>query len=162
MKIIGIDPSTTCSGYALLDDGELVDHGIVDLKRNKNAIDRIENMIFELGDYIENNRPQFVYIEEPNGNNMKIARMISNVIGGIMYACYTSDAQFCKVSASEWRKAIGIPLVKDGIHLQRAQLKLEDIAWVKERYGFDCGDDEADAIGIANAAYLRQSETLFE
>lgn len=162
MKIIGMDPSTTCSGYALLEDGELIDHGIVDLKRNKNSIDRIENMIFELGDYIRVNKPQVVCAEEPNGNNMKIARMISYVIGGIMGACYDVDAEFLYIKASEWRKLIGVPLVKNGVHLKREQLKPEDIAWVKERYGFDCGDDEADAIGIANAEFLRRSESLFE
>lgn len=162
MKICGIDPSTTCSGVAILENGKLAAHEIFDMKKNRDAFNRIEIMIFELGDFIQKHKPDVVYVEDPNGKSVKIAKMISNVIGGIMYACYSVGCDFQVVTASQWRSALGIKLVKDGKRLEREGLKAEDIAWVHNMYGIKCGDDEADAICIANAGLLLYKSELFE
>lgn len=162
MKVCGIDPSTTCSGVAILDDGKLVAHEIFDMKKNRDTFDRIETMIFELGDFIQKHKPDVVYVEDPNGKSVKIAKMISNVIGGIMYACYVVGCRLAALTASQWRSALGIRLTKGDKHLTREELKAADIAWVQKRYGIKCGDDEADAICIANAGLLMCGNELFE
>ncbi len=162
MKICGIDPSTTCSGAAIIDNGKLTVHEIFDLKKNRDTFDRIGTMIFELGDFIQKQKPDVVYVEDPNGKSAKIAKMISNVIGGIMYACYVCGCEFELLTASQWRSVLGIKLSSGGKHLTREELKKEDIAWVRDKYGIECGDDEADAICIANAGTLMQTSELFE
>lgn len=162
MKICGIDPSTTCSGAAIIDNGKLTVHEIFNLKKNRDTFDRIGTMIFELGDFIQKQKPDVVYVEDPNGKSAKIAKMISNVIGGIMYACYVIDCKLEVLTASQWRSVLGIKLADGGKHLTRTDLKKEDIAWVQNRYGIKCGDDEADAICIANAGLLLYESELFE
>ena len=162
MKICGIDPSTTCSGVAILEDGKLAVHEIFDMKKNRDAFNRTETMIFELGDFIQTHKPDVVYVEDPNGKSVKIAKMISNVIGGIMYACYVLGCDLEVLTASQWRSALGIRLTKGGKRLEREELKAEDIAWVQKKYGIKCGDDEADAICIANAGLLLYGNELFE
>lgn len=163
LKICGVDPSTTCSGIALLEGDELVEHQILDMKKNKDTLDRTQNMIFELSDFISHYSPDIVYVEEPNGKSVKVVKLISNIIGGIMYACYCNDADFHVVTASGWRSTLGIPLTKNKTRLKRDELKAEDIRWVKEHYKFDCGDDEADAICIAHAGLIfQENDDMYE
>ncbi len=85
--------------------------------------------------------------------------MLSNVIGAIMYVCEETGCGFNKFLPAEWRKIVGLPMGKK----KRAELKAEAVAYVKEQYGLDVGDDEAEAICIGEAASIvTENGKIFE
>lgn len=163
MKICGIDASTTCSGFAIFEDGKLVRHEIIDMKKNRNTEERILEMMFELGDLIKTEKPDVLCIEDTwNKQNIETTKMLSNVIGAIMYVCYDLDCEFNKYLPSVWRSAIGLKLSEGKHKLTRPELKQEAIDYVNKTYGVKCNDDEAEAICIAEAGgVLHDGDDLF-
>lgn len=163
MRIMGIDASTTCSGVAVIDDGKLVYHTIVNMKSNKDTDQRVKNMMCELGEKIKEYSPDALYIEDSwNKQNVETTKMLSNILGAVMYVCQEVGCTFTKMLPSAWRSLTGIKLcAKNGSHLKRNELKQEAVSRVKKVYKIDCNDDEAEAICIAEAGWLSQSEDLF-
>ena len=53
---------------------------------------------------------------------------------------------------SSWRASLGI---KNGRGIKRTTLKQADIDFVKEKYNINVNDDEADAICIGLAQYVK-------
>ena len=58
---------------------------------------------------------------------------------------------------SSWRAALGI---RNGRGIKRTTLKEADIAFVKEKYGIDVNDDEADAICIGLAQGIKEDNEI--
>ena len=163
MKIIGIDASTTCSGIGVIEDGKLVYHGTINMRKNKNSYDRVTNMMYEIGAFIIDVKPDCVYIEDSwTGKNAEITKMLSNIIGAVMYVCKVNDINFTKLNPSLWRSAVGITLDKKGKKVKRDELKKEAVKRVKRIYKIDCEDDEAEGICIAEAGWILQANDLFE
>ena len=163
MRIMGIDASTTCSGVAVIDDGKLVYHDIINMKSNKDTDQRVKDMMCELGKKIKEYSPTALYIEDSwNKQNVETTKMLSNILGAVMYVCQEVGCTFTKILPSAWRSLTGIKLcTKNGSHLKRNELKQEAVSRVKKIYKIDCNDDEAEAICIAEAGWLSQSEDLF-
>lgn len=164
MRIIGIDASTTCSGIAVIDDGNLIYHTIINMKANKNTDQRVKNMMWELGKIIKEYNPNALYIEDSwNKQNIETTKMLSNILGAVMYICQELGCSFTKYIPSTWRSMVGIKLDDGhGNKVKRDDLKKEAITRVKKIHKISCGDDEAEAICIAEAGWLSQSNDLFE
>ena len=163
MKVIGIDASTTCTGIAVIEDGELIYHGIVDMKKNKDAYNRVMNMMEEIGVFILNANPDAVYIEDSwNKQNIETTKMLSNIVGAVMYVCKSNKISFTKLIPSTWRSIVGIALNKNGKKVERDEFKKEAIKRVKRIYKIDCNDDEAEGICIAEAGWILQENNLFD
>lgn len=165
MRVMGIDASTTCSGIAVIEDGKLIYHDAIDMKKNKDAEQRVKNMMSELGAVIKEYSPDALYIEDSwNKQNIETTKMLSNLLGAVMYVCQDLGCEFTKMLPSVWRSLTGIKLCgKNGSKLKREELKKEAISKVKRTYRIVCGDDEAEAICIAEAGWLSCNvECLFE
>lgn len=164
MRIIGIDASTTCSGIAVIDDGKLIYHTVIDMKNNKDTDQRVKNMMWELGKVIKEYKPDALYIEDSwNKQNIETTKMLSNILGAVMYICQETGCSFAKYIPSTWRSMVGIKLDDGhGNKIKRDDLKKEAIVRVKKIHKISCGDDEAEAICIAEAGWLSQSKDLFE
>lgn len=164
MRVMGIDASTTCSGVAVIEDGKLIYHDVIDMKKNKDAEQRVMKMMSELGTMIMDYSPNALYIEDSwNKQNIETTKMLSNVLGAVMYVCQDIKCDFTKLLPSAWRSLTGIKLTsKNGTKLKREELKQEAVDRVKKVYMIDCGDDEAEAICIAEAGWLSESSDLFE
>lgn len=151
LKIIGIDASTTCTGLALFEDGKLKEHLAINLKHVKSADVRIPMMMVEIADVLKRWDGHALFVEDSwSAANVEITKMLSNVLGAIMYVCARTGCGFNKFRPSEWRKVVGLPLGKK----KRAELKAEAIEYVKNTYGIEVGDDEAEAICIGEAASI--------
>jgi len=64
------------------------------------------------------------------------------------------DIGFTIVKPSEWKSKCGIKGRK------REEQKLNTQIFVKDKYGFDCSEDEADAIGIGTWAISKIKTSL--
>lgn len=151
MKLIGLDISTRITGYSIYVDGKLTDHGTIDLHKIKNTEERQFNMANNIMSLLEKHKPNVVYVEDTfvKGNvetSMKLMMMIGSVFGW----CSFNDVVFHKIKPSAWRSTVGISIGNKS----RNELKDADIEYVLNKYGVECTDDEADAIGIGEAGVI--------
>ncbi len=151
MVILGIDSSTTSTGWAVIDtkfDNELrlIDYGVIKPKQDE-TIDRIIYISNELKEVLRNFRPEFVVIEEMNvTRNMKTIRALSGLITTIEVMLRNRQALYVKLTPSQWRSSVGIQCKNE-----RNILKGASVEYVREHYNENVNDDEADAICIAEA-----------
>ena len=162
MKIMGLDASTKITGYGIIQNNELIKHGIIDLHNDKNTIDnRIKKMINSIYDLIKEEKPDVIYIEEMwNKLNVQTTKSLSYVIGAVIGFSEIMNIDIHLILPSEWRKQIGLSQGKK----KRDELKQEAINFVKQKYGLNVQDDEAEGIGICYCGYLLSEDTsaLFE
>ncbi len=148
MILLAIDPSSTCTGYAVMSDCmTILDAGLLKPDKTRDpAIIRIVAMNRSLGRVLREYRPDQIVIETPNAHTAgRIAgRVMGNAIygfaAGVMFhTCVISNKNTEPVDAQLWTR--GVPKLK------RQQNVC--VAFPK-RYSpeTDRGGDIADAIGL--------------
>lgn len=157
MIVLALDLSTKQSGYALGGDGQLEKHGFISASNN-NPIKRIIKMRDQITKILKIYNIKKIIMEqvrpEYNSHTMKILMWLQAAIG---IAAYEIDPQIqCEfIGASSWRAQLKI---KQGRGVKRNQLKPQDIQYVKNKYNIQVNDDEADAICIFDAYWLKQQD----
>ena len=151
MKILSLDLSTKSSGWAIFNDGLLIDYGCI-TSSSTDLLKRINIMTDGIKDILQKH-PDInkVYAEEvrpENGlQNLKTHRALMWLQGVIALTLYNYNKKLEMelIYPSSWRSVIGI---KTGRGIKRTSLKEKDIQFVKENYNLDVNDDIADAICI--------------
>lgn len=154
MKILSLDLSTKSSGWAVFNDGQLLESGCI-TSSSTDLIKRIQVMTTGIKEVIDRyDHIDKVIAEEvrPEGKgygvgNLQTHRALMWLQAGIAFMLHDNykKMELEYIYPSSWRAAIGI---KTGRGVKRATLKEQDIEWVKANYGLDVNDDEADAICI--------------
>ena len=148
LKLIAFDQSTTRSGYCIMEmgSGDIIESGVIIPKKNDETIDRITYTIKRCLNLVRTNEVAFVFIEGvQNQRNPKVFEVLAKLAGSLEIMLYESGYLVNVVKASEWRKRVGIK------NRKRADVKKEAIDMVKEIYGLDVSEDEAEAILFARA-----------
>lgn len=154
MRILSLDLSTRSSGYAIGEDGSLETHGCITAS-SRDVVKRIIKMRDQLSKLIKNNKIDKIIIEEVrpeyNSHTNKVLMWLQAVI---VVAAYQIDShiEYEFVGANEWRAALKI---KQGRGVKRQALKPQDIQYVENKYHLSVNDDEADAICIFDAYYIK-------
>lgn len=150
MILLALDLSSKSSGWAVFQDGLLIDSGCV-ASSSLDLLKRINIMKDGIKEVVEKYKPTKVVAEEvrpENGvQNIKTHRalMWTQAAIALMLYDYNKKLEMDLIYPSSWRAAIGI---KTGRGIKRTTLKEKDIQFVKENYNLDVNDDEADAICI--------------
>lgn len=154
MKILALDLSTKSSGWAIFQDGILIDYGCVS-STSTDLMKRINIMLDGIKEILQkHNDIEKIYAEEvrpENGmQNIKTHRALMWLQGVIALEIYNFNKkiELELIYPSSWRAAIGI---KTGRGIKRTSLKEKDMQFVKENYNLDVNDDIADAICIGYA-----------
>lgn len=158
MKILSLDLSTKSSGYAVFDNAELIDYGCF-TSASTDLIKRIQIMTEGIKSVMNKHSDiSKVIVEEvrPEGTgygvgNLKTHRALMWLQAAIAFMLHDNykKTEIEYIYPSSWRASIGI---KTGRGIKRTTLKQKDIEFVKEKWGFDVNDDEADAICIGFAS----------
>lgn len=145
MRVIGIDASTTSTGYCVYDNG-IVTYGVIQPNKRLEVIDRIINIVDELKSIIKAKSVEYVAIEELSTmRNASTTKVLAYLQGYIEIEMRKKEMLLVKVRPSEWRK--------DKVKAKhRSEYKQEAINYIKSKYNLDVIDDEADAIMIAEYA----------
>lgn len=94
-------------------------------------------------------KPDILYIEETYAAVNPQTTKILTRLQGIVYAwCMNHECEFNTICPSLWRKQLNFI---QGKGTKRNQLKEQSVKYVLDAYGLNVGDDEADAICIADA-----------
>jgi hypothetical protein len=67
--MVSIDSSTRCSGIACFVDGELKNHGIINLSNERDVEQRSNDMGLTIMKNLDFFVPSMVYVERPRGRN---------------------------------------------------------------------------------------------
>jgi len=144
MKILGLDTSTTSTGYAVLDNNKLISYGTIKTPKKADLLDKIIYIEEHIKQIIKAKGVEFIVIED-----LAVTRSASTTkaLAGELYHLLVEfrkrDMLVVQVRPSEWRKVCKIK------GKCRKELKENAIQHVKKIYDLDVNDDEADAICIA-------------
>lgn len=144
MKILCLDQATKISGYSIFDNKELITYGTLECNpKEKNPVERMKQMYDKIVDLINEVSPSFIVFENVQfQNNYGTFQQLSQLQGIIMAHLFKTDIGFQIIEPSAWKSFCGIKGRK------REEQKKNTIAFVKNKFGIDCSEDEADSIGI--------------
>lgn len=153
MKIVvGIDASTNKTGICVFEDNKYVTHTLIDCHKEKDTMKRIPMMANKICEYLDkvNNIDVIIMERSVLRSNVDTVQKLSNLAGAIMLYAYQHNIEFEHPVPSEWRRKIGLEQSKN---VKREVLKLEAIKAVKQEYGIDVSDDEAESILAARSGF---------
>ena len=145
MKILGLDTSSTSTGYAVLDNDKLISYGTIKTPKKADILDKIIYIEENIKQIIKAKEVEFIVIED-----LAVTRSASTtkVLAGLLYHLLVEfrkrELLVIPVRPSQWRKVCGIK------GKCRKELKENAIKYVEDVYNLKVNDDEADAICIAN------------
>ncbi len=152
MRVLALDISTKSTGYAVFDEGELIQSGCI-TATSASVLERIEKITKELEEKVDIDSINKVIVEDPLpafcGHNTVVYKALTYAQGSIAIMLHRHNKLKMEFfTSSEWRAKCGI---HTGKGIKRDALKQLDIDFVKENYNKIVNDDEADAIGIGHA-----------
>ena len=148
VKLIAFDQSTTASGWCVMEMGtaRIIESGVILPNKNDDTIDRITYTIKRCLNLVRTHEVTFVFIEGVQiQRNPRVYEILAKLAGSLEIMLYESGYLVNVVKASEWRKRVGVKSRK------RADVKKEAIELVKELYGLEVSEDEAEAVLFARA-----------
>lgn len=153
MKTLALDASSTCSGWSLFKDGEYIKSGFIDLKKDKNAEHRINEMAKRLSELIDEHKPDKVVLEDTMmTSNAATLKMLANLGGAIKFYCYINDYEIEMMMPSTWRKYLKIQ--EKGA--KRNELKNKAFNVCVDQLGLNSlEEDQAEAVCINLAVAVR-------
>lgn len=151
MRVCGIDASTNKTGISLFIDGEYSGHMLIDLHKIKDSNVRVPKMMKEIKNVLDYYEPDIIVMEECLlKTNIATVKLLSYLAGAIISWAADNQVEFRFQLPSEWRKRVEIV---QGPKTPREKLKQEAIDMVKEKFGIDVTDDEAEAVLIAHSVF---------
>lgn len=159
MKILTLDLSTKSSGFCVGQDENIQQHGCVTASQ-KDAVKRIIKMRNQISTIIQKYNPAKIVMEQVRPQvNSHTNKVLMWLQAAIVIATYEINPKIeCKfINASEWRAAIKI---KQGRGIKRDEVKSRDIQYVQSKYNIKVNDDQADAICIFDAYWIKQNNEI--
>lgn len=169
MTILSLDCSTSCTGYAIFKERDLIQKGTISAS-SKDYIERIKTMIKHIKQLLldyESLNIEKIIIEDVRPDTEGTAKS-SHTNKTLMYlqAALTfmihdelPNISIEYVYPSEWRKNVGI---HTGRGIKREELKKEDIKMANSIFGLNTSsDDLADACLIGWSYIVSQNKTGF-
>lgn len=156
-KIMALDASTSCTGYAVFDGDKLVAHGKIK-PHGDDWRDRIMDETMALAALIREHRPQVIIAEDvPKKPGANTLQKLGAVHGMILSLCAGFKIKPMFLLPSNWRHGLGL---FDGTRagMKRDVMKEKAVHMANELFGLDLqwispissknDDDEAEAVLI--------------
>ena len=151
MIIMGIDSSSTSTGWAVIDTKHkgalrLVDYGTIKPPKKQGTIERIIYISDKFKELLRIMKPEMVVIEQMNvTTNLSTVRVLAGLLTELEIVLRRQQYLYVLLTPSQWRKAVGIKGKK------REDFKLASQAFVLNNFYEKVNEDEADAVCIAEA-----------
>lgn len=152
MRIVSLDQSTRCTGYAVFEDGKYIESGVIDMNKSKLETDkRSFEMAKEIWKIIKKYNPQEIVIENvQQQSSPSTVIILARLAGMIIGYAEAHNIHVHILLPSQWRKALGY---SQGAKVKRQELKQQSIDYVKKNLGLDLSEDECEAIAEGIAAH---------
>lgn len=161
MISVGLDLSTTSTGFSVYQDGVLVNHGKFRSDKKK-VFDRIDDIYHMVGDLFKAYKIDVVFVEDvplSQAVNKRVCEWLLLLQGTVYSHCINNDCAFYQMEPSEWRRLAGVKPEKPRREFQKKaaielvnELHGTNFVWVDDKYDKTTGDsDEAEGILIGFA-----------
>lgn len=153
-KVLSMDQSTRVSGYCLFEDDKYVCSGVVDMSKSKlNTYERSFEMAKALWKIIKEYQPDYLVIENvQQQSGVQTVIVLARLQGMIIGYAEAHGVETHILLPTEWRAELGYA---QGPKVKRAELKQQSIDYVKDTYGLDVSEDEAESIALNDAARMK-------
>lgn len=158
MIVMGIDASTSSTGWSIFDGNNLIAHGVIKPKGD-NWRDKIQQELPLLCKIVDKYKPEKAYTEDVPLKDGKITLVKLGAVQGMVLSVMAfKEVPVEFLSPSDWRGALGL---YDGTRegTQREVLKKKAIEMVNKKFGLNLlwvapkskrnEDDEAEAVLVA-------------
>ena len=155
-RLVGLDTSSSITGFSLYERAKLKEHGILDHHKEKDVLIRTEDMVIDISRILKEYKPQIIVIESPPlVNSPKTLILLSEIVGVVRgWSIASGYAEYVEYGANEWRKLIAGEDEK--VPRSRNDAKPWDMEKVRNLFGVEPVDDnEADGI-LVGAARIKQ------
>lgn len=144
MVILGLDTSTSATGYAVVQDNKILAYGTIVPNKKMDLLDRIIYIEKEIKEIITKKQIEFIVIEElAMTRNAKVVKALSGLLYHLLAEFRKQEYLVVNVRPSEWRTIYNFKGTK------REMQKANAVDYMKENYNLVVNDDEAEAILIA-------------
>lgn len=148
MKILALDQALIKTGYAFVNNGELVDYGVANGTPLKNSLPeaRREFVKRKLQQLVDIFNPDTVIIESCQYQKfvgVQSFATLTQLRTTLEDWMYINNVNYIVATPSQWRKPLGVKGKK------REEQKASSIQIIKDKFGISVTDDEADAICMA-------------
>lgn len=155
MKLLALDQSSRCNGWAIFDDEELIDSGTFTLKS-----DDIGERLVDYKKHVEKlicdndiEEVAFEDIQMQNQiNNVQTFKVLAEIFGVTQEYLVEQGHSYYVVSSNTWKSQLNIK------GKQRAEQKKNAQAYVLEHYNKKVSQDESDAICIGSCVVLQNKK----
>lgn len=171
MRVLGFDTSTVATGYALIDDGVLVESGTirpVDEVCNvygtkkaareafKDEVARFRYIVNRAAGLLRKLKPDVLVVEDSfMKHNASVLRLLARLSGGILWAWYAGTRYESSGFKAPYLVMASTARAKVGC--KGNAKKPEVVKFVNEQYGVEISDDnEADALVLAQYGYKQE------
>ncbi len=150
MRILSFDQASIIAGWALFEDEQYVDSGVIKKSKDVPIADRVPAMALAICAKIKESKVDAVVIEDiQNQNSVKTVVDLARLQGGIIMYCANKHIPIHIYHPSQWRKTLGFV---QGSKTKRDDLKKQATEYIKG-LGFNIeSEDESEAICINLAA----------
>ena len=157
MKILSFDQASVVTGYALFDDGQYSESGVIKKKKDIPIAERVPSMALAICLKIKEIKPDAVVIEDiQNQSSVKTVIDLARLQGGIIMYCVSKGIPIEIYHPSTWRKILQFT---QGSKTKRDDLKKQATEYIKG-LGFNIeSEDESEAICINLAAQQALNNT---
>lgn len=144
IRILALDQSTKITGFSVWENKKLVGYGLLNSNvKENNPLERMRIMGDLISEKIEELQPNVVIIEGVQfQNNYRTYSQLSQMQGVIFNILFTRDIAFRLIEPTAWKSYSKIKGKK------RVEQKENTILMVRNKFGINVSEDEADAIGI--------------
>ena len=150
MRLISFDQASIITGWALFEDGQYIDSGVITKNKSMPIAERVPAMALAICAKIKEIKPDRVVIEDiQNQNSVKTVIDLARLQGGIIMYCANKGISIDIYHPSTWRRVLQFT---QGTKTKRDDLKKQATEYVKG-LGFNiASEDESEAICINLAA----------
>ena len=150
MKVLALDQASITTGFAIFENGTLVDYGKFTFEDSDVAVRlvKIRNKVIDLIDKNNIDKVVFEEIQLQNNvvNNVKTFKVLAEVYGVILELIQEKNLAYDTVLAGTWKSFLKIK------GSQRAEQKKNAQNYVKDTYNIKATQDTCDAICIGTYA----------
>ena len=155
MRLLSLDQSSHCTGFAIFEDGKLIQNGKFDLK-SEDIGERLYDYRETIKKLIDKYNPNKVAFEDiqmqGSINNVVTYRILAEILGITQELMVEIKMPYEIISSNTWKSKLDIK------GKARAEQKRNASAWVLNTYGKKVTQDEADAICLGASTLIKSKE----
>jgi Holliday junction resolvasome RuvABC endonuclease subunit len=144
MKILGLDTSTSSTGYAVVENNKILSYGTIVPNKKLDLLDRIIYIEKEIKEIIIKKQVEFIVIEDlAITRNAKTVKALSGLLYHLLAEFRKQEYLVIQARPSEWSTIYKFKGTKRKIQKQNA------VNYIANNYKINVNEDEAEAILIA-------------